>query len=274
MRPGFPVRWTALVAMLASVVTPVPAGAETMRIGGTGAGVVTLTALSGAIQDRTGVAVGRLPSLGSAGGMRALADGRIDIAVIGRAMTQEESKGGARVAMVLRTPFVFVTSEPVAPSMGVEEIVAAYADLRARWPSGRPVALLLRQRSDGDAMLLDRLVPGMAAAVERARKRPEVPVSVVDDDNAEMAERMRGSLATMSYSQLMIEERRVRVVRVNGVDPSLETFATGQYPYGRSFLLVVPQRPSGAAERVLAFLGSAAGAEALRGVHCLVGDAP
>lgn len=273
MRLRLLTRWIALGAILAAAIGG-PVRAETIRIGGTGAGMVTLTALGDAIRAASGVAVRPLPSLGSAGGIRALNDGRIDMAVLGRVMSEEEAKAGAQVAAVLRTPFVFVTSEKVAPSMRAEEIVAAFADPRARWPGGQPVTVVLRQRSDADAMLLDRMFEGMAAAVAQTRTRPEVPVSIVDDDNAEIAERTAGSLATMSYSHLMIEGRRLRAVAIDGVAPSLETFASGRYRFGRPFLLVVPARPSAAAMRVVSFLKSAAGAEALRGVHCLIGDAP
>ena len=78
----------------------------------------------------------------------------------------------------------------------------------------------------------------------------------------------------MSYSQLMIEERRLRTVAIDGVAPSLEAFEDGRYPHGRSFLLVVSAQPGAAVQRVMAFMRGPAGAAALRGVHCLVGDAP
>jgi phosphate transport system substrate-binding protein len=264
--------WLAFGVLVAGVARGVPATAETIRVGGTGAGTVAMHALAEAIETGSGVAVRTLPSLGSAGGMRALNDGRLDLAVIGREMADAEAKAGARIAFVLRTPFVFVTSEPVVPRMRAADLVAAYADPKARWPSGRPVALVLRQRSDGDARLLDTVLDGMAAAVEGARRRPEVLVSTVDDDNADMAERTAGSLATMSYSQVMTEARKVRMVTIDGVAPSLESFSDGRYPHGRSFFLVAPAKPGEAALRVLAFLRSAAGAEALRAVHCLPGD--
>lgn len=245
-----------------------------MRIGGTGAGMVTMAALATAIEAGSGVTLRTLPSLGSAGGMRALNDGRIDLAVTGRPISAGEAKGGAQVALALRTAFVFVTSEPGAPSLRAAEILAAYSDPKAKWPSGQPVVLVLRQRSDADATLLDRMLDGMAPAVERTRKRPEVLVSMVDDDNAELAERTAGSLATMSYSQLMIEARKLRAVAIDGVAPSLETFADGRYPYGRPFYLVVPAKPGDATLRLLTFLRSPAGVDALRKAYSLPSDAP
>lgn len=120
-------------------------------------------------------------------------------------------------------------------------------------------------------MLVTRLFAGMDVAVEPARKRAEVPVSIVDGDNAEIAERTLGSLAMMSYSQLMIEQRLLRMVAIDGISPSLEALEDGRYRYGRSFYLVVPAAPSAAAKRFAAFVHSADGIAALRQVHCLPG---
>ena len=262
-----------LVLALASGFAGRATGAEVVRIGGTGAGTVTLFALSEAAAA-AGVALEALPSLGTAGGLRALGDGRLDLAIAGRPVMPEEAKTGLQVVAEIRTPFVFVTSLAAPPSMTPAELVDAFANPRVRWPSGGPITVVLRQRSDGDALLLSTLIPGMDAALEIARKRPEVPVSVVDDDNAELAERTKGSLATMSYSQVRIEARKVRPIAINGVAPSLQALGDGSYPYGKSFLLVVPAKPSAATQRFVVFLQSDAGRDALRGVHSMIGRAP
>ena len=273
--------WTLLlnvvgvaVFALAGVLVPGAARADVLRVGGTGAGTIGLVAMSDAVAAGAGVRIQGLPSLGSAGGMRALAGGRIDLAIIGRAVSAEEARSGARVAATVYTPFVFVTSRAAAPAMKLAEVVEAYGNSRAQWRDGSPVTLVLRQRSDGDAILLDRLFQGMAAAVERARKRSEVLVSVVDDDNADMAEQTGNSLATMSYSQVRIERRKLQVIAVNDVAPSVASVRDGSYPYARPFHLVLPAKPGAAALRFVAFLQSERGKDALRDVHWMMDYAP
>lgn len=260
--------------LLASVFAGGAARADVVRIGGTGAGTITLAAIAEQAAAGSGVVLQPLPSLGSAGGMRALNAGRIDLAILGRLMMPDEAKSGARVVAEIRTPFVFVTSLSAAPVMTGAEIVEAFGNQRARWRDGGPIALVLRQRTDGDAILLNTMLAGMDAALEQARTRPEVLVSIVDDDNADLAERTKGSLATMSYNQLMVESRKLRAIAINGVAPSLKAYEDGSYPYGRPFYLVVPATPSAATMRFVAFLQSERGQDVLRGVHSVLGRAP
>ena len=261
----------AFLAAMALLAFPGSAGAEVIRLGGTGAGATALAAALRMLEPESGVSAEAVPSLGSAGGMRALQGGRIDLAVLGRPMTPDEATRGARVGAVFRTPFVLVTSRKAESAMTTAQIIDAFANPRARWPDGQPVTLILRQRSDGDAGLLNRMLPGLEGAVERARARPEVAVSTVDDNNADLAETADGSLASMSYSQFRMEKRKLQAIAIDGVAPSLEAYREGRYPHGRPFLVIVPASPRAATLRVLEVLQSERGAEVLRQLHCLLG---
>jgi len=103
----------AVAVVLALCPFPGTAGAAEalLRIGGTGAAVAVMTRLGAAFAAyQPDLAVEVLPSLGSSGGIRALAGGAIDIAVSARALKPEEEAQGLQAVALLRTPFVFVTS--------------------------------------------------------------------------------------------------------------------------------------------------------------------
>ena len=108
------------------------------------------------------------------------------------------------------------------------------------------------------------MFPGMAAAIEVARQRPDVPIAATDQDNANMAERIPGSLTSSTLSQVKMERRNLRFVAIDGVEPSLENLESGAYPFAKPIYFVLPAKKSPLAERFIAFLGSPAARGALR----------
>jgi phosphate transport system substrate-binding protein len=87
---------------------------QPLRIGGTGGALAAMRQLADAFaeQDKT-VRPDVLPSLGSGGGVRAMVEGAIEVAAVGRPLTDAEQAAGAAPAVCWRVPFVFVTSHPV-----------------------------------------------------------------------------------------------------------------------------------------------------------------
>ncbi len=79
-----------------------------------------------------------------------------------------------------------------------------------------------------------------------------------------MAERMPGSLAGSSFTQITMERRNLRFVAIDGAAPSLENFQSGAYPFGKPLFFVLPARKTAAADRFIAFLRSPEGEAALR----------
>jgi phosphate transport system substrate-binding protein len=241
-----------------------PVSAETLRVGGTGAAVAMLPQLFAAFDGGDAIKLEVIPSLGSAGGLRALADGVLDLAVSGREPSAEERKKGLTVIATIRTPYVLVTSRPGESGLKSSEVATMFGSPQAAWPDKMPVRIVLRPRSDSDSAVLAAAFPGMTAALEEARKRPDVPIAATDQDNAETAERLRGSLAGATFTQIKTENRNLRFVAIDGVAPSLEALDSGAYPYTKTLYFVAPAKPRPALERFVVFLRSVAGQAALR----------
>lgn len=122
----------------------------------------------------------------------------------------------------------------------------------------------MRPKGDSDTAILERHFPGMAAALDKASRRREVPTAATDQDNVDMAESIPGSLSGASYTQVKVENCNVRFVSIDGVEPTLENFERGVYRYGRSLHFIVPTPPSPAAQRFIACVRSPVGVQALR----------
>lgn len=252
------------------VFLPFAAAAETMQVGGTGAAQAIFEQLGALFTKQTGIAVEVIPHLGSSGGIRAVGDGTLDVGVSGRGLKPDEVAKGLSVALTLQTPFVLVTSDKRPNGLARTEVAAFYRNAKAAWADGTPLRPVLRPKSDSDTTVMSELFPGWEAAAEDARKRPEVATAATDQDNADVAERIPGSLTGMTLLQFNTEQRRLRLVVIDGVEPSLGAFEAGSYPFEKKLFVVVTGQPNATRDRFLAFLRSAESRKVFREAGALV----
>lgn len=258
--------WTVPLraVVFAGALIASPASAETLRMGGVGSSAAMLPPLFAAF-DRGGENhLEVIPALGSSGGLRAVADGVLDIAVSGRALKADEKARGLTEALAVRTPFVLVTSRLNPAGLKSADIAELYRSPKLMWPDGSPIRIILRPVSDSDTPILSGAFPGMPAALEQARKRGEIPVAATDQDNADMAEQTPGSLASSTLTQVRMEQRKLHFIQIDGVEPSLENFERGAYPFAKPLYFVLPAKKTPLAARFLAFLVTSEGRAALR----------
>lgn len=183
--------------------------ADVLRIGGTGGATALLMHLSKPFAQKTGIAIEIIPSLGSGGALKAAADGALDVAIVGRTLSDADIGRGLAEVASIRTPFVYATSHHGPVSMSEGEIVGAYAASAATWPDGAPIKLILRPRAEDDNAVAASLFPGMQAATDLARQRAELPVATTDQDDADLAESLNGSLIAATYTQITMEHREI-----------------------------------------------------------------
>ena len=244
-----------------------PANADTLRAGGLGASTQLLPILFASFagtQPGSGSTIEVIPSLGSSGGLRALAEGALDIAVSGRPLNAEELKQGMKAVVSMRSPFVMVTSHRDPNGLKSSEIAGVFGAPKSVWVDGSPIRVILRPKSDTDTSILGGMFPGMVAALEAARARHDVPVAATDQDNATAAERIAGSLTGSTLTQIKTEQRSLRLVPVDGMAPTVEALENGSYPFSKTIYFILPAKPNPRAEGFMAFLQSPAGRAALR----------
>ena len=99
-------------------------------------------------------------------------------------------------------------------------------------------------------------------------------VAATDQDNADLAQRVEGSLSGATVTQIKMEKRDLRFVALDGVKPTLENFEKGIYPFGKRLFVIVPAKKSPAVDRFIAFLRSSQGVHALREADILVAAEP
>jgi len=255
----------ALAAAL--VFCPLASGiAETVRVGGTGAGLAALRLIGEQVATvHPDIQTTVLPSLGTQGGLRALNEGAIQIAIALRALTADETAGGLKAAACATTALAFVSSRAQPPGLTRAQIPDLYANPAPRWPDGAALRIILRSRDGSENPFLVKAISGMDRAFVAAYQHPGMPVGASDQENAELAQRTEGSLAVMTLLQLRTEKLKLSPAALDGIMPGPDTLADGRYPMPIQLCLILPANPAPGASRFIAYVRSPAGQTLLRG---------
>jgi phosphate transport system substrate-binding protein len=191
------------------------------------------------------VAIDVLPGIGSAGGIKAVKEGRIDIGLSSRPLTPEERSMGIIEEPYGRTPFIFAVQES-NPAKGVTltEIEDIYAGKSRTWSDGTPIRLILRPLRDSFSVYLASINPRLKSASEKAHSIPGVFVGMTDQEAAEQIEKTPGSFGITSACLVAVEKRKIKALSVDGAAPALSNIAdgvhvsAGKYPFTMTMSLV------------------------------------
>lgn len=232
------------------------ATADTVRIGGTGTALAAMSLLGerfSALEPDTRIEV--LPSFGNTGGIKALIAGAIDVAVSSRPLEAAERASGVQAELIARTPLAVVTHlSNRDEAITIAELAAIYAGERTTWPNGTPIRLVIRPADDTDTLLLRSLSPEMDAAVALALQRPGFVLAATDQENAQMIERVAGSIGVATLGQLAAEDRRLNVMMLDGKRPSAEAANDPDYPLTKDLYIVTRQTPTAAVAGFVRFI--------------------
>jgi phosphate transport system substrate-binding protein len=252
----------AVVAAATVFISPPASAADDgmVRVGGTGMALAAIRQAGASFAAvEPGMRITVLPSLGTPGGLKALAENAIDLAVIGRPLKSDEKAKGAVEVGCATTPLVFASSHPSPNGVAKADIPGFYANTQPTWRDGKPLKVILRSRAGSENDYLKAAIPGMAAALDAAYKRADIPVATTDQENAEHALRIDGSFAVMTMLQMHGEKLNLQAVALDGVMPSTTTLVDKSYPLSATVCLVLPATPTAAANRFLAHLKSESG---------------
>lgn len=251
-------RWTPLHA------------AETLVIGGSGSAIGVVHALAEAYQNAEGAhGIEVLPSLGTGGGLRALADGRIDIALASRALSPEE-RAGQDVAVFARTPLALVANDDVtARGLRTETVIAFYRGTQTRWPDGARARPVLRPLHDAETQALAAWSQPLAEALADAVYRVDVPVTMTTQENLEVIEQTPGAFGYAPLTEVLTTNRALRVLAFEGVEPTPAQLAAGDYPLALTLTMVTGPRSPDDVQAFIDFAHSPAGADMIKRAGCL-----
>lgn len=242
-----------------------PASAGEVIVSGTGIALEAMRIVGKELgESRPDITLTVLPSMGSGGGLKALADGVLDLSLSARRLKPSEESAGLADQVCMATPLVFAALPHHEADFSISDLPGLYDNPDPHWPDGTPLRVILRAESGSEMPYLASKVPGLKEAFEQSRARPDTVVGITDQLNADIAQRMNGALAIASLLQINTEQLRLAPVRIDGIQPSPETLKDGTYPFSMTICVVgKSDHMSADAADVVEFLNSPDGEAAI-----------
>lgn len=242
-----------ILAVIGGMAAQPGLAGETITLGGNGGALGTMKRLGSAFeQSHPGYTVVVLPSLGTSGGIKAVAKGAIDIGLSARMLSNEELKLGLAVTGYARTPLVFaVKAGHPLTGLSQDEYLRLLKGESRPGPNDQRMRPILRPANDAETMLVGKRFPAIGAAIERKLASPDATVALTSQEAADLIEKIPGAIGFSPLSLIRSENRQVKVLPFNGVTPSAANVSNGSYPLVMDLYLVSQPDPP---ERVRKFI--------------------
>ncbi len=238
---------------------------DAVHVGGSGSCIALVRrAVAGCRQQGQRVDVVIHEGIGSGGGLAALADGALAVALVSRPLKPEELKQELRVMPYARSPVALA----LQPDNGVADLsLAQLADLLAgkvaRWPDGTPTQWLLRERGDSSHAVLRAAWPAFAAWEQTARQSSQAQVLFHDRTMHATLQSTPGTFGWVDAAAVRAEGVPVALPRIDGATADSAGLAAGRWPWAKDQSAVTRARDHAKALPLLNCLRSPAGRAAL-----------
>ncbi len=213
-----------------------------LTVGGTGSGLEIMRLLGrsySALHPEITIKV--VPSLGTAGGVRALQNDAIDLAIASRQLKDQE-KEGVTGYFLGESPLVFVVHPAtVVDDVTLTQVINIYSGKTTAWPDGTKIRRILRPDNDSDWQLMSSFSPDLAKSLKIAQETEGLFLAVTDNDAAKYLERIPGSFGPSTLVMILAEKRNVKILSFEGIQPmgaGISSITTGKYPLVKQYHLL------------------------------------
>jgi phosphate transport system substrate-binding protein len=230
-----------------------------LRIAGTGSGTGGLQlALQAFMHANPGVKGEVLPAIGSSGGIRAVIDGKIEVAVSNRAPNDKElALAPLQSTAYARTPFVVAVHKDLGVAqISREQLAALYGEGAVAFPNGRRARPVLRLADATDTNIMKSISPEVASAIDAASGRRGLLDAATDSETADLIQRTPGAFGPSTLALIESEKRPLVALAIDGVEPSVGNLANGKWKLMKPLHIVTGPQSGALAQRFVAFVRS------------------
>ncbi|TLM65965.1 MAG: phosphate ABC transporter substrate-binding protein [Deltaproteobacteria bacterium] len=245
-----PRHWLLLTGLLSLLVAAPACAEDLLRY----AGATTLQhsfmpEAARTFQGETGVRI-QIEGGNTNPGIKALLAGEVDMAGAGRHLTADEKKQGlVEHFLGWDALAVVVQRSATVDSLSREQLRGIFSGALRNWKEvgGRdePIVVVTSPKGSGMRTAVQDLILGGKAFTAN-----EVVSGVVGQADQQVA-MFPGAITAVSLS--MVDHTRVKVLKVDGVEPTAETVSAGRYPLIKPLALVTRGAPKGQLQRFLEF---------------------
>lgn len=234
---------------------------------GTGSGLAVTRRLAQAFgRHHPGITITVPSSIGSTGGIRAVADGAITVALFSRPLREPEKVLGLTVVPFARTAVAIAVHPGVVDDdITFGDFVKIYEGKKTRWRDGHEIIVLTRQPDDAVTQELSQKVPGFEGARAESQKARRWTMLFTDQDMNRTLAKTPFAIGFAALGTLTAERLAVKTLAVDGVRPTHEDVRSGRYPLSMTLSFAfAPRRLPEAAQVFVDFVRSRAGRDILR----------
>ena len=265
--------WAMIAGLFALLVsgcgTPVPRKSDlggTLVVGGSGSAYPMLTTLTTAFnQEYPRVQISFQPSSQSSTAVKYVAEGKINIGAIARALTNQERTADITHIPIARDGIVVAVHHNVSvTSLTSAQIRSIYTGSVHSWSElggeTREIIVLDRAESETAKIALRQFVIG-----QNTRIVSDATILPTEQEMYESVATVADTIGYFSFSYVLKNPSKVRALTIDGVTPSLDTMQSGDYAVVRPVGIVVKtdQMNVSPLKEFLQFLSSAQAQSAL-----------
>ncbi len=179
------------------------------------------------------------PTIGSKGAIKAAFDGAIAIGLISRPLLDKEKKLGLEVVPYARTATAIATHPSVAEDeITSEELIQIYKGTLSRWRDGQQIIVLTREVGDSSILQLESKIPKFKEVYASSQQAKRWTTLYTDQEMDQVLAKTTYAIGLSDIGTIRTEGLPHKVLKFNGVSPTLENVSNGSYPLVKTLSFV------------------------------------
>lgn len=214
-------------------------------------------------KEHPGTTIDVPDSIGSGGGIRAVAKGDCDLGRVARPIKEKEEKLDLNYTLFALSPVVIAANRSVdgIDSLSTGQIIDIFSGMTKTWDelggSSGKIFVANREAGDSSRTVLEKTLPGFRDISTFAGKTVYTTPETIDT-----LSKYKNTIGYVPFAMVMNTD--LKVIKIDGIAPSLENVMDGKYRPVTPFGLVWKGELDGPAKAFTDFIFGARGKEIIK----------
>ena len=183
------------------------------------------------------------PSIGSTGGINAVASGKITVGLISRPLRKKETQFDLRVIPYAQTAVVIAANPTVTDdNINSTDLVDIYNGTKNHWSDGQEIIVLSREPGDSLTQVFGEKIPGFKKAYDESQEAKRWKTLFTDQESDAALATTSGAIGFSDMGLIITEKVKIKPLKVDGIAPTNENVKNGKYPFNKTLAFVFPKQ--------------------------------